>query len=249
MAKKKRSTTASSGTTKRATANANFPGFPLGLLHFLNDLSKNNRRDWFQANQSRYESELLEPSLAFIDAMTQPLAKLSPHFRAVPKKVGGSLMRIYRDVRFSKDKRPYKTNVGIQFRHEKGKDVHAPGFYFHIDPDEVFLGVGIWHPDSQALGKLRKAIDKKSTDWKRAKNGKAFRDRFELAGDSLIRPPKGYDADHPLLEDLRRKDHIAVCQLDHDALFDPSLVKETAAAFRASKAYMSFLCRALGLKF
>ena len=77
------------------------------LLHFLNDLSKSNQRDWFQANKSRYETELLEPSLAFIEAMAAPLEKISPHFRAVPKKVGGSLMRIYRDVRFAKDKRPY----------------------------------------------------------------------------------------------------------------------------------------------
>lgn len=248
MAKKKSSTKRTAKLTAKASPQK-FSGFPLGLLHFLNDLSKNNKRDWFQANKSRYETELLEPALAFIDAMADPLAKISPHFRAVPKKVGGSLMRIYRDVRFSKDKRPYKTNVGIQFRHVTGKDVHAPGFYFHIDPDEVFLGAGIWHPESQALGKIRKAIDKKSTDWKRAKNGKAFRDRFELAGDSLIRPPKGYDAQHPLIDDLRRKDHIAVCQLDHDMLFDPSIVRETAAAFRASKPYMSFLCKALGVKF
>lgn len=243
---------AKKATTKRTTttrAASKFPGFPLGLLHFLNDLSKNNKRDWFQANKSRYEAELLEPSLAFIEAMAEPLAKISPHFQAVPKKVGGSLMRIYRDVRFSKDKRPYKTNVGIHFRHAKGKDVHAPGFYFHIDPDEVFLGAGIWHPDSPALGKIRKAIDKKSIDWKKAKHSKAFRDRYDLAGDSLVRPPKGFAAEHPLIEDLRRKDHIGVCHFDHDVLFEPTLVKETTAAFRAAKPYMNFLCKSLGLNF
>ncbi|MGI9427261.1 MAG: DUF2461 domain-containing protein, partial [Bythopirellula sp.] len=130
-------------------ANQKFPGFPLGLLHFLNDLTKHNKRDWFQANKSRYEQELLAPALAFIEAMKEPLGKISPYFQAIPKKQGGSLMRIYRDVRFSKDKRPYKTNVGIHFRHEAGCDVHAPGFYFHIEPDEVFIGAGIWHPDSK----------------------------------------------------------------------------------------------------
>ncbi|MCG8450915.1 MAG: DUF2461 domain-containing protein, partial [Pirellulales bacterium] len=221
-------------------AKNSFPGFPLGMLHFLNDLSKHNNRTWFQANKSRYEQELLEPSLAFITAIADPLSKISPHFRAVPKRVGGSLMRIYRDVRFSKDKRPYKTNVGIHFRHEAGRDVHAPGFYFHIDPDEVFLGAGIWHPDSKSLGKIRKAIDKKRADWKRVKGGKAFRDRFELTGDSLIRPPKGYDAEHPLIDDLKRKDHIGVCPLDHDDLFCPDIVKTTIATFRTSKPYMAF---------
>lgn len=230
-------------------AKATFPGFSLGLLHFLNDLSKNNKRDWFEANKSRYETELLEPSLAFITAMEGPLQKISPHFRAVSKKSGGSLMRIYRDVRFSKDKRPYKTNVGIHFRHERGKDVHAPGFYFHIDPDEVFVGAGIWHPESKSLGKIRKAIHKDPTGWKKAQAGKAFRDRFELTGESLVRPPKGYDAEHPLIDDLKRKDHIGLHRLDHDALFEPDLVKQTTATFRAAKPYMSFLCQAIGVKF
>ncbi len=230
-------------------AKTRFPGFPLGLLHFLHDLSKHNNRDWFQANKPRYEQELLAPSLGFIEAMADPLAKISPHFRAVPKKVGGSLMRIYRDVRFAKDKRPYKTNVGIQFRHEKGRDVHAPGFYFHIDADEVFFGAGIWHPDSQSLAKIRKAIDKRPAEWKKAKSAKAFRDRYELSGDSLKRPPRGYDADHPQIDDLKRKDFIGICKIDHDALLDPSLVKEAAAAFRAAKPLMAFLCQAIRVKF
>ena len=158
-------------------------------------------------------------------------------------------MRIYRDVRFSKDKRPYKTNVGIHFRHEAGCDVHAPGYYFHIAPDEVFLGAGIWHPDSKALSKIRKAIDKDPAGWKKAQNGKAFRDRYTLEGDSLVRPPKGYDADHPLIDDLKRKDHIGVCHLDHDALFEPSILRETTATFRAAKPLMTFLCQSLGVKF
>jgi len=230
-------------------AKTNFPGFPLGLLHFLSDLSKHNNRTWFSANKSRYEEELLKPALEFIEAMAEPLTKLSPHFRAEPKKVGGSLMRIYRDVRFSKDKRPYKTNVGIQFRHESGRDVHSPGFYFHVDPDEVFLGVGIWHPASDSLAKIRKAIDKDPTGWKKAKSGKAFRDRYDLAGDSLKRPPRGYDAEHPLIEDLKRKDFIAVHQLDYDDLFEPDLVKNTIANFRAAKLLAAFLCKAVGVKF
>ena len=107
----------------------------------------------------------------------------------------------------------------------------------------------MWHPESKALGKIRKAIDRRPADWKKAKGGKSFRARFELAGDSLVRPPRGYDGEHPLIEDLKRKDHIGLCRLDHDALFDPSLVRETAAAFRAAKPYMAFLCQSLGVKF
>ena len=226
---------------------SNFPGFPLDLLRFLNELAAHNKRTWFQANKSRYEEQVLEPALAFIAAMVDPLAKISPHFRAVPKRMGGSLMRIYRDVRFSKDKKPYKTNVGIHFRHELGKDIHAPGFYFHIEPGEVFVGAGIWHPDSKTLGKIRQAIDEDPAAWKRAQGGKAFRSRFQMEGDRLKRPPRGFDADHPLLEDLKRKDHVGIVRLEADSLLEPKIVKETTAIYRAAKPYMAFLCEAIGL--
>ncbi len=181
--------------------------------------------------------------------MQLPLGKISPHFRAVPKKVGGSLMRIHRDIRFSNDKRPYKTNLGIQFRHETGKDVHAPGFYFHVDTEQVFLAAGIWHPESSVLKAIRETIAEYPTDWRRACGGKAFRAKFELAGDSLKRPPRGYGIDHPLVEDLKRKDHIAVAALDHDVLFDKSLVKIAADHFKTAKRYMQFLCEAVGVDY
>ena len=232
-----------------------FPGFPLGLLHFLEELSRNNNKRWFDKNKPRYESEVREPALQFIAAMAGkdgkngPLAKISPHFLAVPKKVGGSLMRVHRDIRFSKDKTPYKTNVGIHFRHAAGKDVHAPGFYFHIDTEQVFLGAGIWHPASDALSAIRTAIVEDPKAWKRAITGKPFREQFELGGDSLKRPPRGYDAEHPFVEDLKRKDHIAVCNLDHDVLFDPEITKTVTAAFRKAKPYMAFLCEAIGVEF
>ena len=136
-----------------------FNGFPKDTLKFLTDLSKNNDRDWFNDNKARYEAAFVKPSLEFIAAMEKPLKKISPFLLAVPKKQGGSLMRIYRDVRFSKNKNPYKTNVGIQFRHEAGKDVHAPGLYVHLAPGELFLGAGMWHPDREPLKQIREAIE------------------------------------------------------------------------------------------
>src|SRR5665811_1482075 len=101
-----------------------------------------------------YEREVLEPALAFVHAFGPKLRKISPFFVASDDRVGGSLMRVYRDTRFAKDKTPYKTNVGIQFRHEQGRDVHAPGFYLHISPEECFFAVGCWHPDPDALGRI-----------------------------------------------------------------------------------------------
>ncbi len=231
-----------------------FPGFPDGLVPFLTELAKHNNRTWFEANRARYESQVREPALEFIAAMAGPLKKISPNFVAIPKKVGGSLMRIHRDVRFSKDKKPYKNNLGIHFRHAAGKDVHAPGFYFHVDPHDVFLGAGIWHPDSDALVRIREAIDDNPAAWKRAKGNKAFAAKFELSGDTLRRPPQGYAADHPMIADLKRKDFIGIYRLDHDDALgfnagEPGILERTVEAFRTAKPLMAFLCKAVGVKF
>ena len=144
-----------------------FQRFEPSLGKFLKDLKKNNNRPWFQANKDRYEREVLEPALAFIRAMGPKLRKISPFFVASDSRVGGSLMRIYRDTRFGKDKTPYKTNVGIQFRHERGRDVHAPGFYVHLEPGECFLALGVWKPDRDALELIRQAILERPEPWKR----------------------------------------------------------------------------------
>ncbi len=135
-----------------------FPGFEPSLFQFLEELAGNNNRPWFQQNKGRYEREVLEPAMAFIRAFQPRLKRVSPYFVASDRRVGGSLMRVYRDTRFARDSEPLKTNVGIQFRHELGRDIHAPGFYVHIAPDECFLAVGLWRPEPDALGRIRQAI-------------------------------------------------------------------------------------------
>ena len=225
-----------------------YASFEPETLAFLRDLTANNNREWFAANKHRYEEQVLDVALRFIQSMQDPLQKIAPHFVAVPKRMGGSLMRVYRDTRFSKNKTPYKTNIGIQFRHERAKDVHAPGFYVHIEPDDVFLGAGIWHPDPEALAAVRKRIDAKQAEWLRARDDKKFRAKFELGGDSLSRPPKGYAKDHPLIDDIRRKDFIAVRNLEPDAPLDRHFQKMVEASFAAAVPFMSFLCKALGIK-
>lgn len=226
-----------------------FDGFPAETLKFLRQLKRNNDRDWFQKNKARYEAAFVEPALAFIAAMDGPLQKISPAFAGVPKKSGGSLMRIYRDTRFSKDKTPYKTNIGIHFRHETGCSVHAPGFYVHIEPDSVFLGVGIWHPESKPLRQIRQTISENPDDWKKVRDNRAFRKHYELSGDSLKRPPQGFDADDPMLVDLKRKDFIGVCQLDEAAIQQKSFVKDAAAMFRSASPLARFLCDAVEVAF
>ena len=129
-------------------ATPRYVGFDQKTIGFLKELRANNNRDWFADNKSRYEELVLDVALRFIQSMQSPLDEMAPHFTAVPTRVGGSLMRVYRDTRFSKNKLPYKTNVGIQFRHEDARDVHAPGYYVHVDPDEVCIGSGMWRPEN-----------------------------------------------------------------------------------------------------
>ena len=146
--------------------------FTPDTFDFLSALAANNQREWFDEHKLLYEATVRLPALNFISDIGADLAQLSPHFLALPKKVGGALMRVNRDIRFGTDKRPYKTNIGIQFRHEVGKDVHAPGYYLHIERDECFVGVGLWRPDASALGKIRDAIVDKSDAWLKARDTK-----------------------------------------------------------------------------
>jgi len=158
-------------------------------------------------------------------------------------------MRVHRDVRFSRDKRPYKTNIGIQFRHEQGKDIHAPGFYLHIEPGECFVGVGIWHPDASALNKVRDRLVEQDDKWRAAIGSKTFRKYFTFGGDSLSRPPRGYAKDHPLIEELRRKDFIVLSPLADDQVTGTQLQKLVVNRFQAADGFMQFLCDALSLRY
>ena len=223
--------------------------FTSETFKFLTQLKKNNNRDWFNKNKDRYEALVREPSLEFIESAAAPLKKISEHFVAIPKKMGGSLMRVYRDTRFSKDKTPYKTNIGIHFRHEFGKNVHAPGYYLHIAPGETFLGLGIWHPDSDALKKIRSYMQEEPTRWKRAINAKTFKDTFELAGASLKKAPLGIEKDHPMIDDLKRKDFIGVTTLGEDTILSNDLLKTVSEHFKKGNNLMRFLCDALRVPF
>lgn len=222
--------------------------FDRHLFAFLRELAENNDRDWFQARRELYEDAVVEPSLAFIAAFGPRLKRISPHFDAIPKKTGGSLFRIYRDTRFSKDKTPYKTHVGIHFRHKQAKDVHAPGFYLHLEPSKSFVGAGIWHPDGEALTQIRAAIDDQPTAWRRA-SGARLQRSFELAGDSLKRAPKDYDPEHPLIEDLKRKDFIAVHRLTQNRILAADFVDEFAGLCKEARGLVRFLCGAVGVAF
>ena len=154
------------------------------LLQFLRRLKKNNKRESFAKNNGQYQEFVVEPALQFINAFASPLSTLSPFFVADARPSRGSLFRIYRDVRFSHDKRPFKTHVGIRFHHASGKDAHAPVFYLHLEPEGCFAAAGIWHPDNRALTRVRSAIVKEPERWA------AIRQKMELEGGSLETPSR-----------------------------------------------------------
>ncbi len=223
--------------------------FSNDTLAFLHELQANNNRAWFNANKSRYEALVREPALRFIEDIRAPVAGISKQFDVVAKRTGGSLMRVHRDTRFSKDKTPYKTNIGIQFRHKAGKDVHAPGFYVHIGTDAVFLGAGIWHPDSPTLAKIRNGIADNPAHWQKLLKTKRFRNNFELTGAALSQPPRGYRKDHPLVEDLKRTDFIAVHYLDAPQIVDAEFAGRVAKKFNIAAPFVRFLCNAIDLPY
>jgi uncharacterized protein (TIGR02453 family) len=218
------------------------PSFSPGLFAFLRELADHNDREWFAAHKARYVAEVQEPALAFVEDVGMRLPDISRHLVADARPSGGSLFRIYRDVRFSKDKSPYKTQVGIQFRHAQSRDVHAPGFYLNLAPDSVFMACGTWHPDRDTLHAIRTAIAAKPGRWQAIVEDAAFRKRFRLGGEALQRPPAGFDRDHPLIEELKRKDFIAVTDLSESDATASGFLDRFLALCGEASGFMRFLC-------
>jgi uncharacterized protein (TIGR02453 family) len=219
------------------------------FFQFLADLQEHNDREWFAANKQRYETEVLEPTLAFIEDFGYRLQEISPHMRADPRRVGGSMFRIYRDTRFAKDKTPFKTHTGMHFRHVRAKDVHAPGFYLHLAPGEVYAGSGIWRPDTQTANRIREAIARNPKGWRAAVHAAPFTDRLTLGGEQLKRIPSGFDRDHELADDLRRKGWVGSVSLDQKIATTPGFLDEYTRICEAGAPMMRFICRALDLDF
>ena len=225
------------------------PHFTPALFRFLQDLRANNSRDWFQANKARYETDVREPMLRFISDFGPLLHSISERFEADPRKAGGSMFRIHRDVRFSQDKSPYKTQVGAQFRHEAGRDAHAPGFYLHLEPGGVFVGVGLWRPEPAVAANIRQAMVDDPESWIDASQSLDFMSNWRLSGESLKRPPRGFDKEHPLIDDLKRKDYIAVHELDDADVCKADFLARFAGLCTASAPLMRWLCRAVEVAF
>jgi uncharacterized protein (TIGR02453 family) len=214
------------------------------LFTFLEQLRRNNRRNWFLKHKPEFEELARQPGLRFITDVQLRLRDISPWLVADPKPNGGSLFRVYRDVRFSKDKTPYKTHVGMNFWHASASEaVHGPGLYLHLDPKGSFLAGGIWRPDPRSLARIRDAIAWKQEEWQAARRG------LTLGGDTLTRPPRGYAADHPLVEDLKRKDVIASVDFSPAQVCGTRFLEDFLRAAKKMKPLMQFVSEAIKLRF
>ena len=216
---------------------------------FLRALGRNNSREWFADHKAEYEAHLRQPFLKLITDLQPDIAALSLNYRADPRQVGGSLFRIHRDTRFSNDKTPYKTWSGARFFHERSKTVPAPSFYLHQQPGNCFIGAGLWHPEPVTQRRIRNFMVDNPGGWKAATQSPAFKRKFELTGESLVRPPRGYPADHALIADLKRKDFVAGASLEDDVMLGPRLRQAVATGFAGMAPMVDYLCAALDLEF
>jgi len=220
-----------------------------GTFRFLRELARNNNREWFAANKARYEKTTRDPFLHLIGDLAEPLAKISPHFRADPRPSGGSMFRIYRDTRFANDKTPYKAWLGARLYHERSRQMPAPLFYLHIAPGRCFVGGGLWHPESATVKRIRDFLVDNPATWKKAVQAKRFREHFELGGESLTRPPRGYDPAHELIEDIKRKDFVATRYFSDAEAMSPQLPRIVIDGCKGIAPMIDYLCAALDLEF
>ena len=224
--------------------------FTKAFFKFFNSLSKNNNRDWFNEHKAEYQSVVVQPMCELIEAMGPRLQKISPYFIADPKPHGGSMFRIYRDIRYSKDKTPYKLHAACQFRHELGKDVHAPGFYLHISTQEASFGGGIWVPSNEDLSRIRNTIVDNPGTWKRIKSNPEVVNLFGgISGDGLKRPPRGFDPEHEHIDDLKRKSFLLIRQQNPEIIVEKGFIDEMEKTFKAAAPLMDYLCYAQDIKF
>jgi uncharacterized protein (TIGR02453 family) len=211
---------------------------PASAFRFLRELARNNDRAWFSANKERWARELRDPLCDFVRAFAPRLERISKYLVADPAPSGGSLLRIYRDTRFARDKSPYKTNAGIWFQRDEGRDSPAPGYYLHVAPGELFMSAGIWRADPESLKQVRDAIAAHPQRWQKVRG--TLDD-----GESLARAPRGYDAEHPAIDDIRRKQFTVSQPFTEADAQRTGFCDRYAAACRRVVPLMKFLTEAV----
>jgi uncharacterized protein (TIGR02453 family) len=210
------------------------------LLKFLGELKKNNSKEWFDANRKIYES-LRKDWIVLVDEIIAGIAAFDPGFATIKAK--DCIFRINKDIRFSKDKSPYKTNFGASIN-IGGKKEFLGGYYFHLAPDEIFIAGGTYMPSAPVLAAIRQEIDYNFDEFRLLVEDKKIVKRFgTLDGEKLSRPPKGYDAENPAIEYLKLKSLVLVQHLKPEELKPNSILKTILPSFELMKPFNDFLRR------
>lgn len=218
-------------------------------FRFQRALARNNNREWFAAHKPDYEEHLLRPFQRLLTDLQGPLTAISAEYRSDSRGNGGSLFRIHRDTRFSNDKTPYKTWAGARLFHQRAKQTPAPSFYIHIQPGGHFIGAGIWHPEPPTQKRIREFMADNPAAWTKAVHSSAFKKKYTLGGDTLVRPPRGFDPKHPLIEDIKRKDFVASVDLTDADVLGTGLLRRIETDLRGLAPLVDYLCAALDLEF
>jgi len=183
-----------------------FPGFPKEALRFLRQLKKNNNREWFQANKSVYETKVRGPMVELLMALQPHLRRIAPEIPYDPRK---AIFRIYRDIRFSADKSPYKTHISAFLAPKLPSGCTSAGLYLHVDPGQALIAGGLYHAPAPELLAVRQHIARHFKTMRKILAAPEFRKSFEsIEGDELSRVPRGFPSDHPAADLLRHKDFV-----------------------------------------
>lgn len=219
-------------------------------FRFLRGLARHNEREWFHAHKRDYEAHVREPFQRLLTDLQPALARISEHYRAEPRTVGGSLFRIQRDTRFASDKSPYKTWQGARLFHTRSRQVEAPSFYLHLQPGECFVAAGLWHPQPGTLRRVRHFVLDNPGGWKAAAHEPKFRRRYALDdSEMLTRMPRGFPDDFAFAGDLKRKNFVALRAIDDATMTGPRLLKALQGDLAALAPFVDYLCAALDLEF
>jgi len=216
-----------------------FPGFPPEALQFFRSLARNNNREWFLPRKPLFEEKVKEPMRQLIDALNLALHDFAPEYETDPDK---AIFRIYRDVRFSKDKKPYKEQIAATFP-RRGTTSHGQaGYYIAISHKEVAIGGGVYSPEPPQLLAIRERIATRHEEFRRILAARPVRKLLgDLYGDQLSRVPRGFPADHPAADLLRFKYYILYKELAPSLATSPKLHKEIVERFRVMLPFMHFL--------
>ena len=212
-------------------------------LNFLKSLHKNNNRDWFLKNKSNYDLAK-NNYINFVDEVLKGIQKFDPTLNELQSKQ--CVFRINRDVRFSKNKEPYKNNFGASFN-KGAKKINAAGYYFHLEPGASFMGGGLWMPEGSELQKLRQEIDYNFKEFTGIINHSKFKSTFGTLSTEakLSRPPKGYDFENPAIEYLKLKSFTAIVPIADKQVLDKNILKNCLTVFKTLSPLVQFLNRAI----